>query len=151
VLIVAAHWLPGGPYDAAVRLLLGSIWLMACVTILGRMRVERRADLAAACILLLLATIMLMTSTVYGHYLVPAVALAALTNDRRIQRLVLWLSVGGLAAYGVELIGLALGPAWLGSESYRAVGTLVLLLPASVAALVDVRTSGRRPRESSAA
>ena len=51
-----------------------------------------------------------------------------------------WLSIGGLAAYGVELLSLVLGEAWLGSDGYRVVGSLVLLLPASLALLGDVRS-----------
>jgi hypothetical protein len=82
--------------------------------------------------------LLLLTSAVYAHYLVAAVALAALAGNPRLDRVVMWLSVGGLAAYAVELFSLVLGPAWLGSDGYRVVGTLVLLIPASLALLADL-------------
>jgi hypothetical protein len=73
---------------------------------------------------------------VFAHYFVPAVALAAVADDARLERAVLWLSIGSLAAYGVELLGLTFGTAWLGSVGYQLLGSVVLLGPVSLATLL---------------
>jgi hypothetical protein len=130
LLILASNWLPGGPYPSAVRVLFGLVWLTGCAALVFRRRLAQPVDLAATSGWALVLSVFLMTSAVYGHYLVPAVALAAVADDERLRRLVFWLSVGGQAAYGVDLLGLTLGPAWLGSDPYRVVGTLVLIGPA---------------------
>jgi hypothetical protein len=74
---------------------------------------------------------------VYAHYLVPLIAVAALARNPRLERLVVWLSIGGLAAYGVELLALTFGNAWLGSPGAMLTGSVVLLGPAAVALLVE--------------
>jgi hypothetical protein len=79
------------------------------------------------------ATVLLLAGAVFAHYLVPAVALAAVAPATRLEPLVLWLSIGGLAAYSVELLSLTFGPTWIGSIKYEIVGSLVLLGPAAVA------------------
>jgi hypothetical protein len=130
LLIVASAWLPGGPYASAVHVLFGLLWVSVCALLVLRSPLVRPADLAATCGWVLLVSVLLLTSAVYAHYLVPAVALAAISEDERLQRLIFWLSVGAQAAYAVDLLGLTLGPAWLGSDQYRVVGTLVMLGPA---------------------
>jgi len=135
LLILAAQLVPGGPYDAAIRVLLGLVWAAACLRVLRHSR-----QVASASAWLLLATLLLLTSAVFAHYLVPAVVLAAIAGNPRLDRVVMWLSIGGLAAYAVELLSLVFGEAWLGSDGYRVVGTLVLLLPASLALLDDLRS-----------
>ena len=45
-----------------------------------------------------------------------------------------------MAAYAVELLNLAFGPAFIGSASFQILGSLVLLAPAVVASL---RTPGK--------
>ena len=92
---------------------------------------------------MLLISLLLLTSAVYAHYLVAAVALAAVSDDERLQRLALWFSIGGLGAYAVELLGLPLGPDFLGTDGYRVVGSLVLLAPPALALLpCAVRSAG---------
>jgi hypothetical protein len=157
LLILASELLPGGPYPLFVRLLLGCVWLAACTALLRRARPDASpavlggpallgvpALLAAATARQLLVSVLLLTSAVFGHYFVPAVALAAVAADRRLERLVMCLSLGGLAAYGVEVLGLALGPAWNGSPGYQLSGSLVLLGPAAIvelsARVKDMRT-----------
>jgi len=80
-------------------------------------------------------SVLLLSTAVYAHYLVPVVALAAVADDARLERAVLWLSIGALAAYGTEVLGVAIGSDWLGSSGYRLVGSLLLLGPALAALL----------------
>ena len=56
----------------------------------------------------------------------------------------MWLSIGALAAYAVELLSLVFGSAWIGSDTYKLIGTLSLLGPAALACCVPWRRS-RRP------
>jgi hypothetical protein len=149
LLIVLLNRLPSGPYDGLVRLGLVLVWAVAVGLVLWRtwpaarrtpqnpaQHTAQDAALAAeAPAWLLLATLLLLTSAVFAHYLVPAVALAALADNRHLDRVVMWLSIGGLAAYGVDLLGLAFGSDWLGSDAYRVLGTLILLGPATLALL----------------
>ena len=66
-----------------------------------------------------------------------------MSDDERLQRLALWFSIGGLGAYAVELLGLPLGPDFLGTDGYRVVGSLVLLAPPALALLpCAVRSAG---------
>jgi hypothetical protein len=136
LLIVGSAWLTGGRFDGVVHVGLALVWAGVCVLVLMRRRVDRPADLAASSGWLLLATLLLLTSAMYGHYFVPAVALAAVADNPRLERAVFWLSIGGLAAYGPELMGLAFDPVWVGSQAYQVVGTLVLLGPATAAMLL---------------
>ena len=66
--------------------------------------------------------------------------LAAVSEDARLQRLAFWLSLGGMAAYNVEWLATALGRDWLESDSYRVLGSLVMLGPAAIAGLPDARS-----------
>jgi hypothetical protein len=143
VLMLVGDWLPGGASPMLVRVLLGSLCGGVCAWLIWRRRPEGAADLAASSGWVLLASLLLLSSAVFAHYLVPAVALAAVSNDRRLQRVVMWLSIGGLAAYGVELLGLSVGPGWPGSDGYRVLGTLTLLGPAC--AMLVARAPGRWP------
>jgi hypothetical protein len=139
LLLVASQWPPGGPYDAAIRSLMALAWVTFAVGLVARARLDDATDVASASGWLTLAGVLLLTSAVYAHYLVAAVALAAVSSDARLQRVVFWLSIGGLAAYGVDLLGLALGRDWLGSDAYRVLGSLVLLAPVAAALLLDRR------------
>jgi hypothetical protein len=130
--------LTGAP--TPVRILAGVVWLAICALVL----VQRRdaADVAASSGWVLVATLLLLTSAVFSHYLVPAVALAAVAQDERFRKLVMWLSMGALAAYAVELLSLTFGPDWIGSDAYRVAGSLTLLAPS--AALLPWRAVARR-------
>jgi hypothetical protein len=88
-----------------------------------------------------LAALLLLTTAFFAHYLVPIVALAALSGDWRLERLTLALSIGALAAYAVELLAPAFDAGWIGSPGYQVLGSLVTLGPAAVALLSIV---GRR-------
>lgn len=129
LLIEASSWLPGGPYQSAVRVLLIVLCALACALLLRGARGQRTADVAATSGWLLLLTMLLLTSAVYGQYFVPLIAVTAVAGDARLDRFVYWLSVGGLAAYGVDLLGLVLNPSWLGSAAYATIGSVVLLAP----------------------
>jgi hypothetical protein len=142
--LLAIVWtvLSGAPSEAAVHVVFTLVWAAACVLVLARQRGDRPSDLASTSGWLVVASLLLLTSAVFAHYFVPAVALAAVANDPRLERMVLWLSIGGLAAYSVELLGLAFGSSWIGSNSYQLLGSLVLLGPASVATLLCGRRRG---------
>ena len=137
LLIVVLGGLPSGAYDVWVRVGLGLLWAVAVGLVLRRTWPVRDLSAAAeASAWLLLATLLLLTSAVFAHYLVPAVALAALADSPRLDRVVMWLSIGGLAAYGVDLLSLAYGSTWLGSDAYRVLGSLILLGPAALVLVV---------------
>ena len=133
LLIVVVDQLASGRYDGWVRFGLLALWAVVAAFVLRHSwRVREVAAAAKTSAWLLLATLLLLTSAVFAHYLVPAVALAALADNRQLDRVVMWLSIGGLAAYGVDLLGVAFGSAWLGSDAYRVLGTLILLGPAAL-------------------
>jgi len=144
LLMILSSALPG-PIAATslVRVLLVGVWLASCVLTLRRARLETAAEVAASSGRLLLSSVLLLTTAVFGHYLIPAVALAAVSADARLEQWVFWLSIGGLAAYAVELLALVFGPEWIGSLGYQLAGSLVLLAPAALATL-------RSPARSSA-
>jgi hypothetical protein len=122
----------------AVRAVLVLVWsVVACVLVL-RHRLDRAADLAAASGWLLIATLLLLTGAIYGHYFVPVVALAAISGEPRLERTVKWLSLGGLAVYGVGPIGVAFDPLWVGTLAYQTVGGVVLFGPVAAAMLPEV-------------
>ena len=134
LLLVLTAWLPGGPYELAVRAALGLICAVGTVWLLGRRRDACAPEqVAGTSGWLLLLGLLCLTSAVYAHYLVPVVALAAVADDVRLERTVQWLSIGGLAVYALDLLGLALWPMWLASVGYRVVGSLVLLGSAGLA------------------
>jgi hypothetical protein len=126
----------------SVHLVLGALWLLACALILRRARLHTTDDIATTACALVLSSL-LLTTAVFGHYLVPAIALAALSHDRHVELLVSWLSIGALAAYGVELLSLALGPDWIGSVGYQLSGSLVLLVPAGLALGLSLVSAAR--------
>ena len=98
-----------------------------------------REPVLSAC-LVLLATLLLLTTAFFAHYLVPVIALAAVSGNARLRRVVVALSVGAMAAYAVELLNLAFGPAFIGSASFQMIGSLALLLPAACIVVAEVRT-----------
>jgi hypothetical protein len=142
VLMLAAGALPG-PLTAGVlvRIVLVALWLASSALILARVPLTSAAEVAACSARLLLLSLLLLTTAVFGHYLVPAVALAAVSADARLEQWVFWLSIGSLAAYAVELLSLAFGPEWIGSAGYQLTGSVVLLVPAVVANLRTARRS----------
>ena len=145
LLLAATDALPGGSHESAVRLTLAVVWAAGCVLVLRRGRLLTASELAASSCWLLLLTLLLLTTAFFAHYLVPVIALAALAGDRHLDRIVVALSVGALAAYAVELIGLAAEPGWIGSRGYQVFGSLVLLVPA-VIAVGAARLHAQRPR-----
>src|SRR5207249_2714504 len=104
VLLLATESISGTPQDAAVRSLLVGAWLAAVAALLRWAPVERDDDLAASVCLFALITPVLLTTAFYAHYLLPAIALAALSGKAWLERLVLWLSVGSLGAYAVAVL-----------------------------------------------
>jgi hypothetical protein len=132
LLILASSVVPGGPYDAAVRLAFVIAWGIGCLLVARRARSQSVEALATTSAQVLLLTLLLLTTAFYAHYLVPVVALAAVSGDERLERLVMALSIGSLAAYGVELIGVATPPGWIGSPAYQSLGSFVTLGPAAL-------------------
>jgi hypothetical protein len=126
-------WSPGslliaaGMDAGAVRVLLAIAWAAASSVTLWRVR-----DPLISASVVLLATFLLLTTAFFAHYLVPVIALSAVSGHARLQQGVLVLSIGAMAAYAVELLSLGLGPSFIGSSSFQIVGSLVLLLPATV-------------------
>ena len=114
--------------------------------ILRSRRVETATELAAATGWLLIATLLLLTGALYGHYFVPVVALAAVAGDALLERTAMWLSIGGLVVYGVAAHGWAFTPTWIGTLEYQVVGSLVLLAPAVIATLMALLQSYRAAR-----
>jgi hypothetical protein len=82
-----------------------------------------------------LATLLLLTTAFFAHYLVPVIALAAVAGNRRLDSATAALSVGALAAYAVELLAPAMPPGWIGSRGYQALGSMLTLGPAMLALL----------------
>ena len=145
-------WSPGslliaaGADAGAVRVLLAVVWAATCGVVLWRVC----DPLESAC-LVLLATFLLLTTAFFAHYLVPVIALAAVSQNGPLQRVVSALSLGAMAAYAVELLNLAFGPAFIGSASFQILGSLVLLVPVAVALVTGLRppapvTQPRAPR-----
>jgi hypothetical protein len=126
-------WSPGSLLIAAgmdstlVRIVLATLWVVACVAIVARVR-----QVAASAALLLLATLLLLTTAFFAHYLVPVVALAAVAGERRLHTLALGLSIGSLAAYATELLSVAMPDGWIGSGGYQVLGSLLTLAPAAL-------------------
>jgi hypothetical protein len=137
-------WSPGslliaaGVDAGAVRVLLAVAWAATSGFMLWRVH----APIMSAC-LVLLATLLLLTTAFFAHYLVPVIALAAVAEHARLQQVILALSVGAMAAYAVELLSLAVGPAFVGSPSFQIVGSLVVLVPASIT-FAGMRATQRR-------
>ena len=73
----------------AVHVALGLVWGVVCVLVLARQHGMCPSELAATSGWLVVAGLLLLTSAVFAHYFVPAVALAAVANDRRLERTVL--------------------------------------------------------------
>jgi hypothetical protein len=167
----------GDEQATPVRLLAGLVWLLALASLLKRTRLEPPQPVPAAGRRVapsmhavdardpspasavnavgaagwsVVLSVLLLSTAVYAHYLVPVVALAAVADDARLERAALWLSIGALAAYGTEVLGVAIGSEWLGSPGYRLVGSLLLLGPAlaalvAPAALDRLRSARSRP------
>ena len=140
-------WSPGsvlialGADAGTVRVLLAVVWAATIGLVLWRVR----DPVMSACVVLL-ATLLLLTTAFFAHYLVPVIALAAVLEQEpaRVQRVVLALSVGAMATYAVELLSLAFGPSFIGSPSFQIVGSLVLLLPAACVAVMSWRRAATR-------
>lgn len=118
--------------DGVTRLTMAAAFLGA-VMLLGR----RAGSLASLAYGLLLATLLLMTTAFFAHYLIPVIALAAAMGNSRFERFATALSVGSLAAYAVEPLGAALPAGWIGSAGYQAAGSLLSLAPAGLVWLRD--------------
>ena len=116
--------------DLLARLTTAAVWAATCALLVLRGR-----DLVRDTSVLLMATLLLLTTAFFAHYLVPVVALAALSGSRRLEHFVAALSMGSLAAYSVELLGAAFPASWIGSSAYQSLGSLVTLLPGAVLCL----------------
>jgi len=133
-------WSPGslliasGVDPSVTRIALAVAWASACTAITMKVR-----EIAASAALTLLATLLLLTTAFFAHYLVPVITLAALSHSRLLRSSVIALSLGALIAYATELLAPALPPGWLGSPSYQAVGSLVTLAPAALVLAVARR------------
>lgn len=137
-------WSPGalliatGVVATLARALCIAAWL-AIVALAG----WRCSDIAESVWFVQLASLLLLTTAFFAHYLIPLVALAAISGLPRLERLTLTLSLGALAAYAVELLAPAFDAGWIGSHGSQAVGSLVTLGPS--AALVLLWLVGKRP------
>jgi hypothetical protein len=135
--------LAGAEQTPLVRALGGVVWLVATGLLLAQARrASSTTGLARTGGWLVLLSVLLLSTAVYAHYFVPVVALAAVAGDARLERAVLWLGMGALGAYGVEVLGAAFGSAWLGSTGYVVLGSLVLLGPAVIWLGVDAAREG---------
>jgi hypothetical protein len=133
--------------DAAgpiVRVVLALTWAAVVGLLLLRRRAEQPSQVAASAGWLLIATLLLLTASIYGHYFVPVVAMAAVSGELSLERAARWLSIGGLAAHAVGAIGWSLYPLWIGTLGYQIFGATVLLGPAVLAALVSLTQTRRR-------
>ncbi len=128
--LLASELLTGTPQTLAVRVLLLATWAACVALALWKLPVRDTAQLATATAVILLATVGLITTAFYAHYLVPVIALAAISQQRLLQGLAMALSIGSLATYAVELLALAFGPGWTASAEFRAFGSLLTLAPA---------------------
>src|SRR5262249_25504191 len=102
-------------------------WAGLCALIL-----RRKADVAGRGASLLLASLLLLTTAFFAHYLVPVVALVAVAGGARLEKLVMALSIGSLAGYSVELLSISMPPGWIGSAGYQALGSTLTLAPAAL-------------------
>jgi alpha-1,6-mannosyltransferase len=118
--------------EVVTRVAMAAAFVGVCAVVARRAR-----SLPGLANALLVATLLLMTTAFFAHYLVPVVGLAAVMADRRSQRLVTALSVGALAAYAVEPLGAALPSGWIGSPGYQALGSLLTLGPVAGVWLTD--------------
>jgi hypothetical protein len=146
VLIAVIERATGARADLLVRIALFAVWVGVCVLILRRIPVERSRGLAASSAWLLVTSLLLLTSAVYGHYFVPAIALAAVAGNAVLDRLVMWLSLGGLVVYAVGALGWVFVPTWIGSMEYQVVGSLVLFGPAAVVSVLTWRQASSQGR-----
>jgi hypothetical protein len=135
-------WSPGalligaaGAAQANIGLLARALTAVAWAVICGVVA-RRGAGLARDTSVLLLATLLLLTTAFFAHYLVPVVALAAVAGSRPLERMTIALSIGGLCAYSVELLAEALPPGWIGSSGYQVLGSVVTLAPGAALLLL---------------
>jgi len=133
----AALAIAAGLDAALVRITLTAVCIGVTLLILLRVR-----DPATAAAGVYLAALLLLTSHFFAHYLVPVVALAALSPNRALQRSVLALSLGAMAAYAVDPLQLAMPAGWAGSPAYQILGSVVLIGPL-VALWVSEMRNGR--------
>jgi hypothetical protein len=131
-------WSPGallialGANPTFARVLCATAWLGICVLV-----ARRNSPVAERVWIIQLATLLLLTTAFFAHYLVPLVALAAIAGNPRLERLTLALSIGALAAYAVELLAPAFDVGWIGSSGYQALGSLITLGPAAFVLLAS--------------
>lgn len=125
--------------DAAalpVRAVLAVAWACITTVLLPRRRLDQPAEVAATTGWVLIATLVLLTGAIYGHYFVPIVALAAVSGEVLLERVATWLSIGGLALYAVGPIGWTIDPAWIGTLSYQVTGAVIVFGPVTFGMLV---------------
>jgi hypothetical protein len=144
LLLAASTWLTGGAANGAVRPLLLVMCAAGCLLVLRRARLNTARGTAAASGYVFLLGVLLLTTAFYAHYLVPVVALAALSGDRRLEHLVSALAIGGMAAYGCDMLYAALGREWFDSTAYQVIGSLITLGPALATAATWLKPEHRQ-------
>jgi alpha-1,6-mannosyltransferase len=146
LLLLLSEALTGMRQEALVRGLLVGAWLASVLLLLWRLPVRTKQELATQSALLVLGTAALLTTAFYAHYLVPVIALAALSDHPRLHAAVYWLSLGSLGAYAVPVLGLAFGSQWGGTGVYYLAGTALTFGPLLVALTGEtVRAQRRTP------
>lgn len=135
----------GGAAETPVRAVGAAVCLALACVLAAAWRRRTTAGMATALALLILIGYLLLTTAFYAHYLVPIVALAAISDSPVLKRVVFALSLGSLAAYAVELGSLAVGSAWIGSAGYLLAGSLLETAPAALVLAWTWRRARRRP------
>jgi hypothetical protein len=143
LLLLGQPWLGGGAL-LLVRLVLGLVCLALIGVALRQHRLECRV--ADVTVVLMVIVLLLLPLAFYSHYLMPAVALAAIASDRRVRWLVLAVGFGAMvnAVLGVDTF--AGGPT---DTVLDVTGSVVLLTAVAAGVLVATR-SGVQPRSAAA-
>jgi hypothetical protein len=145
LVVLAAQAAFGGAASGPVRGICGAAGVAFTCVLLTKWSRWTTAGLATASAVLLLATYLLLTTDFYAHYLVPVIALAAISDSALLRRVVTALSLGSLGAYAVELGSLAFGSAWIGSLGYMLTGSLLEVVPPALVLGSFALSTWRRP------
>src|SRR5260370_22305294 len=98
-----------GRFDVPVRVTLFAVWLAVMTWVLSKRNLDSRMHIAANGALILLSSLLLLSTAMFAHYLVPAVALAAVSGSQRLGRVVVGLSIRSPAADARAPLCLAVG------------------------------------------
>ncbi len=137
LLVLGAPWLGPGVL-LLVRVVLGVMCIALVGLVLVRTRVE--CQVADAATVLMLIVLLLLPLAFYSHYLMPAVALAAIAADARVRWLVLAVGAGAMinAVLGVDTF--AGGPA---GNALDITGSVVLLTAVAAGLVVAAKTTAQ--------